>query len=438
MRLSLWIFSCLFCLTTAFGQHSHDGHDHGHDHDHAGHAHGDGVVEQVEEHVEYGDADGHHGEGHCSCDHHVAEFDAGAAAFHHIADQNIFSIGPFALPLPFIGYSTEDGLTVFNTSYFESDGHGNSCKVKDGYMLSDGRVRRVVAADFPKGEIMAEGMTHITVTTPAGDEKHIAAVCYNGKQYPTEARSTMDFGLFGGGLTTWYDFSISKNVVGMAFIFLLMAVVFLSIAGAYKKREGEAPKGLQNFIEPIFLFIQDEVAKPFLGDKYAKYLPFLMTLFFFILGLNLLGQLPFFGNVNVTGNLAFTAALAVITFFVVNLSGNGHYWEHVLWMPGVPAWVKVILTPVEILGLFIKPLTLALRLFANITAGHIVLTVFVGLIFVTAQSLGSGPAYGVSIGSAILTIFMMAIELLVAFLQAFVFTILTASYLGAATEEVHH
>ena len=437
MRFSLWIFSILFCFTTAVAQTGHEGHDHAGHHHGVGEHHGDGVVEQVEEHVAHGDEHGH-GEGHCSCDHHVADFDPGAAAFHHISDQNIFSIGPFALPLPFIGYSTEDGLTMFSTSYYESDGHGNSCKVKDGYMLSDGRVRRVIADDFPKGEITADGITHVTVLTPKGDEKHVAGVCYNGKVYQTEARSTMDFGLFGGGLTSWYDFSISKNVVGMALIFLLMAVVFLSIAGAYKKREGQAPKGIQNFVEPIFLFIQDEVAKPFLGHKYEKYLPFLMTLFFFILGLNLFGQLPFFGNVNVTGNLAFTAALALITFLVVNLSGNGHYWQHIFWMPGVPAWVKVILTPVEILGLFIKPLTLALRLFANITAGHIVLTVFVGLIFVTAQSLGSEAGYGVSIGSAILTIFMMAIELLVAFLQAFVFTILTASYLGAATEEAHH
>lgn len=198
-----------------------------------------------------------------------------------------------------------------------------------------------------------------------------------------------------------------------------------------------APKGLQSLIEPIFLFIQDEVAKPFIGAKWEHYLPYLLSLFFFILGLNLFGQIPFLGGSNVTGNLAFTGVLALFTFFVVNLNGNKHYWEHIFWMPGAPAWVKLILTPVEFLGLFIKPFTLMLRLAANITAGHIVIVVFVSLIFV----FGKGqwlPSLGTGIGSTLLTMFMMAIELLVAFIQAFVFTLLTASYIGAATEEVHH
>ncbi|RME08418.1 MAG: ATP synthase F0 subunit A, partial [Bacteroidetes bacterium] len=181
----------------------------------------------------------------------------------------------------------------------------------------------------------------------------------------------------------------------------------------------------------------DEVAKPFIGNKWEQYLPFLQALFFFILGLNLFGQIPFFGNSNVTGNLAFTGVLALFTFFVVNLNGNKHYWEHILWMPGVPAWVKVILTPVEFLGLFIKPFTLMLRLAANITSGHIVLVVFVGLIFVFGKG-QLAPSIGTAIGSTLLSMFMMSIELLVAFIQAFVFTLLTASYIGAATEEVHH
>jgi len=193
-------------------------------------------------------------------------------------------------------------------------------------------------------------------------------------------------------------------------------------------------------MEPIFIFIQDEVAKPFLGPKWEKFLPLLLSLFFFILGLNLFGQIPFLGGSNVTGNLGFTAVLALITFIVVTINGNKNYWSHIVWMPGVPAIIKIlILTPVEILGMFIKPFTLMLRLFANITAGHIVVMAFVGLIFMfgkLGESLGGGVVGAVV--SIPLTIFIMAIELLVAFIQAYVFTLLTASYIGAATEEHHH
>ena len=165
-----------------------------------------------------------------------------------------------------------------------------------------------------------------------------------------------------------------------------------------------------------------------------------MALVFYILGLNLWGQVPFLGGSNVTGNFSFTLVLAVIAFIVTNLSGNRHYWSHVLWMPGVPAVLKVFLiTPVEILGLFIKPLTLMLRLFGNITAGHMVIVIFVGLIFLFGQNgHNPGAAWGTVVGTTLLTMFMMAIELLVAFIQAFVFAILTASYIGAATEEAHH
>ncbi len=201
-----------------------------------------------------------------------------------------------------------------------------------------------------------------------------------------------------------------------------------------------APTGLQGFIEPIFVFIQDEVCKPFLGNKWERFTPFIMSLFFFILALNLFGQIPFLGGSNVTGNLSFTLVLAVFAFIVTNINGNKHYWSHVLWMPGVPAALKIfIITPVEIMGLFIKPLTLMLRLFGNITAGHMVIVIFVGLIFIFGQNgANPGAAWGTSIGSILLTLFMMAIELLVAFIQAFVFAILTASYIGAATEEAHH
>ena len=225
----------------------------------------------------------------------------------------------------------------------------------------------------------------------------------------------------------------------MFIVALVMFLLFRSAAKAYEKREGQEPAGIQSFLEPIFQFIRDDVAIPFIGEKkYEKYLPLLMSLFFFILGLNLWGQVPFLGSVNVTGSLTVTMVLAILVFIITNFSGNKHYWQHIFWMPGVPWFVKLILTPVEILGLFIKPLTLMLRLAGNITAGHIAILSFVGLIFIFGKS-GTDMA-GSLTGTAMaipLTIFMMSIELIVAFVQAFVFTILTASYIGAAVEEHH-
>ncbi len=376
----------------------------------------------------------HHQEGGDICahtGHHDGPYDPGATAFHHIANPNVFNIGPFNFPLPCILFAPGHGLEIFSSSRFGFDlmGHGDGHKAYKGYVLAGGVVMRVADSAFPLDEVEVGGIAHVE------DESY---VCYDGNPYKLEAKSTMDGGLLGGGLTSFYDFSISKNVVAMFIVFGFLAWMFLSVAKSYGEREGKAPKGLQSFVEPMFLFIQDEVAKPFLGDKWYKYQPFLMALFFFILALNLFGQIPFMGGANVTGNLAFTMALALFTFFVTNFSGIKDYWQHVLWMPGVPLTVKLIITPVEIMGLFIKPLALMLRLFANITAGHIVVLTFVGLIFIFGQSGESIGGTAVGFGLSLpLTLFMMSIELLVAFIQAFVFTILTASYIGAAIEEHH-
>ena len=411
-----WLILAFLGLFLAPIEHLQAVDDKGHQHTDAHH----------DDHAHSGDLCAH-------LDHHGGDFDPASTAFHHIADPNVFSIGPFNFPLPCILYSKDQGLDVFMSSKFSFDfrGHGDGHKAFNRYVLDGGTVKRVTDSSFPMGSVEIGGVAH------HGDEAH---VCVDGKPYLLEAKSTMDGGLFGGGITSFYDFSLSKNVVAMIIVFLFLGWVFISVARAYQDREGKAPKGLQSFMEPMFLFIQDEVAKPFLGDKWAKYQPFLMALFFFILGLNLFGQIPFFGGANVTGNLAFTMALALFTFFVTNLSGKKDYWEHVLWMPGVPAGIKaIIITPVEVLGLFIKPFTLMLRLFANITAGHIVVLSFIGLIFIFGQS--GANIGGASLGAVVsvpLTIFMMAIELLVAFIQAFVFTILTASYIGAAIEEHHH
>jgi F-type H+-transporting ATPase subunit a len=385
-----------------------------------------------------------HGGSHDECAFHHEQdpenFNPQEIAFHHIADANVYSIGPLQLPLPCILYSKESGLEVFLSNKFDFKrlGHGTGHKAYNRYVLDGGAVKRITDPSFPSGSVELEGFKHKSEMVD-GKEKEIAFVCYGGKEYRLDQKSTLDGGMFGGGITSFSDFSITKNVTAMILVTLFLMWMFLAIARSYKKREGKAPKGLQGFIEPVFAFMNDEVVEPFLGNKSAKYLPFIMALFFFILALNLFGQIPFFGGANVTGSLSVTLVLAVLTFIVTNISGKKDYWAHIFWMPGVPAWVKTILTPVEILGLFIKPLTLMLRLFANITAGHIVVIIFVSLIFIFGK-VGTVPAagYGAAVGSTLLTLFMMAIELLVAFIQAFVFAILAASYIGAAVEEHHH
>jgi F-type H+-transporting ATPase subunit a len=236
----------------------------------------------------------------------------------------------------------------------------------------------------------------------------------------------------------FYDFSITKNVLSLFISIFLMLLIFTSVAKSYKRREGQAPKGLQSAIEPIILFIRDDVAKASIGEKkYKKYMPFLLTVFFFIWINNLLGIFPFFpGGANLTGNIAVTLTLAVITFIITSFSAKKTYWRHVFAMPGVPIGVLVLLTPIEILGVFLRPFVLMIRLFANMLAGHIIALSFFSLIFIFGEmSLGVG--YGVAIFSLAFTIFMTLLELLVAFLQAYVFTLLSAIYFGAALEEHH-
>ena len=197
---------------------------------------------------------------------------------------------------------------------------------------------------------------------------------------------------------------------------------------------------MTNIVEPFVTFIRDDVAKPSIGPKYEKYVPLLMSLFFFILFNNLFGLIPFapFGA-NVMGNISSTIVLAVIVFLVVNLSGNKSYWQHILWMPDVPIPIKILMLPIEIASIFIKPVTLLVRLFANITAGHVVIATFVSLIFVFGNA---GESIAGSFGGALIavpfTAFMNVLEILVAFLQAFIFTLLSALYIGAAIEEHHH
>jgi len=235
------------------------------------------------------------------------------------------------------------------------------------------------------------------------------------------------------------DFSITKNVFTILVSSLILLLVFIPIAKKYKKREGMAPKGLQSFMEPLIIFIRDDVAKTSIGEKkYAKYMPYLLTVFFFIFLNNLMGLVPFFPfGSNLTGSISVCLVLSGITLIITLISGNGHYWRHIFAMPGVPIPVLIILTPIEIVGVVLRPFVLMIRLFANITAGHIIALAFFSLIFIFgAKSTGAG--FGVSVVSIAFTVFMGFLELLVAFLQAYVFTLLSAIYIGTAVEEGHH
>ncbi len=237
------------------------------------------------------------------------------------------------------------------------------------------------------------------------------------------------------------DFSITKNVAALFMNLIFMTWLFIYIAQMYRKREGEAPKGVQSFLEPLILFVRDDIAKPSIGEKrYMKYMPYLLTLFFFIFFNNLFGLIPFFpGGVNVTGNITVTMMLALFTFVITTINANKNYWVHIINTPGVPWWLKfpVPLMPVvELIGVVIKPFVLMVRLFANITAGHIIVLGFICLIFIFGQ-VNAALGFGVSIVSVVFAIFMNFLELLVAFIQAYVFTLLSALYFGMATEECH-
>jgi F-type H+-transporting ATPase subunit a len=236
------------------------------------------------------------------------------------------------------------------------------------------------------------------------------------------------------------DVSITKNVVTLFIVVLLMFFVFFSVAKTYKKRVGQTTKGMQSLIEPLVVFVRDDIAKTSIGPKYERYLPFLLTIFFFIWISNLLGLIPIFpGGANFSGNITITASLALLTFIITMASSKGYYWRHIFAMPGVPIGVLVILTPIEIMGVFLKPFILMIRLFANITAGHIIALSFYCLIFIFAKNgEAAGAGFGVSVGSVAFCIFMMFLELLVGFLQAYVFTLLSAIYFGSALEEHHH
>jgi F-type H+-transporting ATPase subunit a len=240
---------------------------------------------------------------------------------------------------------------------------------------------------------------------------------------------------------SFFDISITKNVMSLFIGWAIILAIFISMARGYSKRGVAAPKGIARALEPLILFVRDDIARPAIGHKHERYLPFLLTVFFFIFLNNLLGLIPFFpGGANLTGNISVTLVLALFTFIITNVSANKTYWKHIVNTPGVPWWLKFplpIMPIVEIIGVITKPIVLTVRLFANISAGHIICLGFICLIFIFGQ-MTPVAGYGVSVVSVFFYIFMGVLELLVAFIQAFVFTLLSAIYIGMAIEEHHH
>ena len=293
---------------------------------------------------------------------------------HHILDDYQYEIvHGLAIPLPIIIYSEEKGLMIFSSSKLFDDNHVPLEKGYNGFKY------------------------------------------YHGKLKPIDIDAS------------FVDLSITKNVFFLILTSSLMIIVFILVARGYSKKN-QAPKGIQALFEPIIILIRDDVVKKNIGSNYERYLPYMLTLFFFILFGNILGLLP--AAANLTGNIAVTLTLAVFTFLLTNFSGNKHYWKHIFWTPGIPLPMRILILPIEIIGVLTKPISLTIRLFAAITAGHIVILSFIGFTFIF-------QSYFVGIFSAMFVVGLNLVELLVAAIQAYVFTLFSSIYIGMATEDGH-
>ncbi|MGB0807036.1 MAG: F0F1 ATP synthase subunit A [Salibacteraceae bacterium] len=306
---------------------------------------------------------------------------------HHLIDSYDFTITHgVSMPLPVI--LIDNGVHIFSSSEFH---HGESVVEKGGnyYAIGHGKIYKTDAeGTLHHGEPNDKGVSFITNEMPL-------------------------------------DLSITKNVFMIMLMAVFMFFLFKGVSKSYGN--GQMPTGAGRFLEPLVIFVRDEIARPNIGEKYYKnYMSYLLTVFFFIWFLNLAGMTPL--GINVTGNIAITFALALMTFVITNVTAKKDYWGHIFWMPGVPKPMRIILAPIELLGVFIKPFALMIRLYANMSAGHIVLMSLIGLIFVFKSWLAAGPVLG-------LTLALSLLELLVAALQAYIFTMLTALYFGMAVEE---
>ena len=314
---------------------------------------------------------------------------------HHISDSHEYHLldwqgTPVTLPLPIILW-TENGLVTFLSSEFHHDDKGEVIVEKKGLYF-----------------VRVHGQIHYTDAN--------GTLSYNNDHKLENPRPL--------------DFSITKNVVLLFLIALIMFLAFTAVARSYKKNP-KAPKGFANLLETLVVFVRDDIAVPNIGNhKYERYMPYLLTVFFLILIGNLLGLVPIISG-TLTNDIVFTGTLAVITFLITTFSGNRNYWQHIFATPGVPKWLAPIMIPVEIIGMLTKPFSLMIRLFANITAGHVIILSLIGLIF-TLKTIFVSP---VSVG---FSLFISILELLVAFIQAYVFSLLSALFIGGAVAEEHH
>lgn len=328
-----------------------------------------------------------------------------AYIIHHIKDSHDFSLFSytdgegvrkhFGFPLPVIVY-TSQGLVTFMSSEFHHNDDGHVIVEKDG--LKFAKIHSKIY------ELDAEAST----------------VSFDADHHPTNAHKVLDF-------------SITKSVVGILFVGLLLLWWFSSLARQYKTKQ--IPTGFARVLEPLVIYVRDEIARPNIGEKhYRRFTGYLLTVFFFIWVLNLLGLTPL--GFNVTGQLAVTACLAIFTLIIYTVSGTKGYWMHMIWMPGVPVLIRPVLAVIELAGAFlIKPFSLLVRLFANISAGHIVVMSLIAIMFTLKNSLGVVGATGLSL---VLSFFITLIEVLVAFLQAYIFTMLSALFIGMAVDDHAH
>ena len=326
-------------------------------------------------------------------------FDPKEMIMHHVKDAHEFHIidwndKPISLSLPIILWG-DNGLTTFSSSEFHHDDSGHTIVEKNG-------------GKFVK---LHEKIYQL--------DNGATTVAFDKAQHPTNATKPLDF-------------SITRNVFMMWVSVAVLLLIFLTAARSYKKSEDGVPRGIAGFVEPLVVFVRDEIARPMIGEhKYKKYMPYLLTVFFFIWINNVFGLIPILNGANLSGNIAFTFVLALFTFIITTFSGNKNYWKHIFWMPGVPVPMKIFLMPIEIIGMFVKPISLMIRLFANITAGHIIILALMSLIFIF-KSVALAPV------SVAFSLFITVIEIIVTAIQAYIFTILSALYFGMATEEEHH
>jgi len=319
----------------------------------------------------------------------------------------------------FIQHHLLDSHDFHLFSYGKESGHEKHIGFPLPVILWEDGLHFFMSSEFHHGEAVAESKG-----------KYFAINHHNGMIYNTDAKGSFNVDEKHHTTNTKpLDLSITKNIAMILIVALLMLLMFRNLGKSYKKNGGIAT-GVGRFFEPIILYVRDEIAIPNIGEKnYKKYMSHLLSVFFFIWFLNMFGLTPL--GVNVTSNIAITASLAILTYLITTFTANKNYWGHIFWMPGVPAPMKLILAPIELLGTIIKPFSLTVRLYANMMAGHVVLMSIIAMMYTFNNMVGSSLSF-------VLAFVLSILEVLVAGLQAYIFTMLTALYFGSANEEHHH